>query len=164
MGKKERGWVSIRALADVLGIAPQTARQTHVRRLDPEHVRKGSRHQPTQVFGPAVVQAIIDRATTQRDSDADPLLSDGNGVSDNLEEYRKWKAAMARLEYEKAYETLVGKDMVRDNLTLAAEIIRRAGDRLDQTHGPAARETLLEALDDFEKQIAEEYGVPDAQT
>jgi len=162
MTTEERGWVTVRTLADVLGIAPQTARQTHVRRLAPEHVRKGDRQQPTQVYGPAVVQAMIDRATTQRDSDADPLLSDGGKGSDNLEEYRKWKAAIARLEYEKTYESLVGKDLVGDDLTLAVEILQRAADRLDQTHGPAARETLLEALEDFGRQVANKYGAPAA--
>jgi len=104
---------------------------------------------------------VISEIEAWRDNDAsqepDPLLAGADEGSDNLEEYRKWKAALARLEYEKASKQLVSREMVLECLNLAAVIIQRTADHLERLHGPAARETLMEAIDDFDQRITREF-------
>ena len=77
----------------------------------------------------------------------------GGGDSDNLEQYRYWKAKQAEQDYlVKAGELRPIAD-VRTLLTMAASHIRRAGDKLQRKCGKEAHKILDGALVQFERAV-----------
>ena len=76
----------------------------------------------------------------------DPLLQGGMGSSPALEDYRKERAALARLDRLEREKELLPRDAAREALGRVAGIIRGAGDSLQRQFGVAAVEILYEAL------------------
>jgi hypothetical protein len=83
--------------------------------------------------------------------DDDPLMQ-GSG-SPALEEYRKERAALARLDRLQREGVLMPRETARQALGQIASLLRGAGDTLQRQFGPAAVEVLYEALDDAQREI-----------
>lgn len=81
--------------------------------------------------------------------DADPLLG-SDGDSPALEEYRRAKAALARLELAEREGKLVPVDELHGLLTEGAAVLRRAGETLSRRFGNEALQVLNEALAEAE--------------
>lgn len=80
--------------------------------------------------------------------DGDPLLAEG-GDSPALEEYRRAKAALARLDLAEREKQLVRIDDVVQPLIEAAAVVRSAGERIGREYGPEAQEIVNEAVGEF---------------
>ena len=83
--------------------------------------------------------------------DEDPLLSGASSPA--LEEYRRWRAALARLEYQERERQLLPRDQVHAALGRLAAILRQAGETLQRQFGTEAYDILDEALVDAEREI-----------
>ena len=81
-------------------------------------------------------------------SSGDPLLDDADG-SPALEEYRRAKAALARLELAEKEKRLVRVEDVIDPLMEGASVVRAAGERIGRLYGPEAQAIVNEAVEEF---------------
>jgi hypothetical protein len=88
----------------------------------------------------------------------DPLLQGGSGSSPALEEYRRERAALARLDRLERENELLPRDQAREAMGKVAAIIRSAGDTLQRQFGAAAVEILYEALTDAEREMERSFG------
>jgi len=108
---------------------------------------------------PAVVRALHDflaENAVKLARDEDPLMQ-GTG-SPALERYREERAAIARLDRLEREGNLIPRDQVRESLGRIAMILRGAGDAIQRQFGPAAVESLYEAMDDAQREIDRTYG------
>lgn len=80
--------------------------------------------------------------------DGDPLLG-ADGDSPALEEYRRAKAALARLDLAEREKQLVRVEDVVGPLMEAAAVVRAAGERIGREYGPEAQEVINEAVGEF---------------
>jgi hypothetical protein len=112
---------------------------------------------------PAVVRALhnflADNALKLAKDD-DPLMQ-GSG-SPALEDYRKERAALARLDRLERERELIPRREIHEALGAVAAILRGAGDALQRQFGPQAAEVLHEALDDCQRTIDLPMGGADA--
>ena len=90
--------------------------------------------------------------------DDDAMLA-GDSSSAALEDYRRERAKLARLERQEREGTLVQRDQVREGLGRIAAVLRVAGESLQRQYGAAAGQLLYEALDDAEREINRAFGV-----
>lgn len=109
---------------------------------------------------PSVVQALHDFLARnarllanagEENQDADPLLV-GSG-SPALEEYRRERTRLVKLEREEREKTLLPRDLVHEGLGRIATILREAGETLQRQFGSDAHQLLNEALDDCQREI-----------
>lgn len=109
---------------------------------------------------PNVVRALHDflAENAYRLARDDDDLMQGAG-SPALERYREERAAIARLDRLQREQQLLPRDEVREALGRIAAILRGAGDSLQRQFGPAAVDTLYEALDDAETELDRFFGV-----
>lgn len=91
------------------------------------------------------------------EEEADPLLAAG-GTSPALEEYRRERAKLARLERLEREGALVARDDVHAVLTELAGVLRRMGDELQRKHGAAAQRLVDETLDAFAQTVGRWLG------
>ncbi len=77
------------------------------------------------------------------------------GDSPALEEYRKHRARIAKVEAEEREKTHIDLREIDETLTRFAGIIRRAGEALQRQFGNGASDVLNEAIDEAERQLAE---------
>ena len=111
----------------------------------------------------AVVRALHDflakncraLATGAAAEGGDPMLDGPNSPA--LEEYRREKAIITRIQREALQRKTVTVDEMRGNLTLLSTILRNAGETLGRQYGAEAQEIVDEALDDFDGQVAEMF-------
>ena len=85
------------------------------------------------------------------DQAADPLLA--GAASPALEQYRRERAKIARLDRLERERELVPRDEVHTLLGQIAVVLRSAGETLQRTYGPEAQTILDEALDEAERLI-----------
>lgn len=85
----------------------------------------------------------------------DPML-DGP-LSPALEEYRREKAKITKIQREMLEAKIVAVEDMTANLTLLGTILRGAADTLGRQFGEEARMVIEEALDDFEGRVAEMF-------
>lgn len=76
------------------------------------------------------------------------------GDSPALEEYRRERAMLARLERLEREGQLVRRDVIHQHLTRFASAIRQAGEQLQKAFGADAGEILAEAIDDAERELS----------
>ena len=81
----------------------------------------------------------------------DPLLAGSNSPA--LEEYRRERTKIARLERMQREGSLLPRDTVHELLGRIASVLRSAGENLARQHGPDAHQILDEALDDAQREI-----------
>jgi len=91
----------------------------------------------------------------------DPLLAGAGGSSPALEDYRRERAMLARLERLEREKVLLPRGEVREAMGRIAAIVRGAGDTLQRQFGPAAVEILYEALSDAQREISRSFGDTD---
>jgi hypothetical protein len=115
-------------------------------------------------YGLPIGQAVIDLPLVVRKlhdflaANAHKLLADdalmaGSG-SPALEEYRRERAVLARLDRLEREGQLLPRDEVRDALVRMAALLRAAGDLLGRQFGSEAQDVLNEALDDVQAEIS----------
>ena len=83
--------------------------------------------------------------------DGDALLK--GEASPALEEYRKEKMKLARLDRMERENTLVDRQLIHEFLGMLATRIRALGDQLQKNGHLEAFELLQECLDDFESHV-----------
>jgi hypothetical protein len=76
------------------------------------------------------------------------------GDSPALEEYRRERAKLARLERLERERQLVRREVIHQHLTRFASIIRQLGEQLQKAYGADAGEMLMDAMDDAERELA----------
>ncbi|WP_437203483.1 hypothetical protein [Planctomicrobium sp. SH664] len=81
-------------------------------------------------------------------SGQDPELIDGGEDSPALEEYRRWRAKLAELEFRRQEGRLVELDVLNPMLSKSAALFRRACETLERRFGTEAADILREAIDD----------------
>lgn len=105
-----------------------------------------------------VARALHDfLATNAHKLAADDLLLQGE-TSDALEEYRRERALLARLDRLERERELLPRDGVKQSLGRIAAILRGAGDTLQRQFGDDAHAILVEALADAEVEIDASFG------
>lgn len=81
----------------------------------------------------------------------DPALV--GSASPNLERYRKAKAIKAERENLVLAGELLPRDVIRECHVMLASRLRRFGEALRKEYGPEAMESMLEVVDDCEREI-----------
>lgn len=93
------------------------------------------------------------------DDFGDPLAPTGDGFnSPALEEYRKWRAKLAELDFNERNKKLVDVSTINAALIGIAQTLRVAGEQIARGYGNGPIEILNEALDEAEEQIREQFG------
>jgi len=136
-----------------------SGRQTKV--LNEQAERYGLPFGGPTVNLPALARALHDFLADNalrlaRDDESDPLLAGGGSPA--LEEYRKEKTLLARLDRMEREGQLIPRDIARESLGRIAAIVRAAGESLGQQFGPPAVDLLNEALADADAEIARTFG------
>jgi len=90
----------------------------------------------------------------------DPLLTGTSSPA--LEDYRRERAALAKLERQERERRLLPREEVRQTLARIAAVLRAAGDSLQRQYGPDALNILREALLDAERDIEHHFGDQEA--
>ncbi len=130
--------------------------------INEQAIRYGIPFGGARIDLPAVVKAMHNFLANNAQKLAredDVLLQGGNSPA--LEEYRRERTLLARLDRMTRERQLLPRDEVREALGRIAAILRGAGDTLVRKFGPAAAEVLLEALDDAQREIASCFGDTD---
>jgi len=134
-----------------------SGRQTKV--LNEQAERYGIPFGGAVVNLPAVVRALHDFLADNAQKlarEEDPLMQ---GVaSPALEDYRRERATMAKLDRMEREDSLIPREQVRLALGRIASQLQAAGDGLQSRFGPAAVEILREALDEAEREIERFFG------
>jgi hypothetical protein len=125
-------------------------------------------YEQAERYGLPIGQAVIDLPKVVRAlhdflaANAHKLLADdvlmAGGSSPALEEYRRERAVLARLDRLEREGQLLPRDEVRDALGRVAALLRAAGDILGREFGGEAQDVLNEALDDVKAEINRTFG------
>jgi len=106
---------------------------------------------------PKLVRALHEfLAANARKLAADDDMMDAGAEA--LQQYRKERARLARLDRLARERTLVSRENVRDGLGRIAHLLRAAGEALQRQYGKEAGELLDEALDDAQREIDRLFG------
>jgi len=97
------------------------------------------------------IHAWRDAQRQAREPTVDPLLA--GSASPALEEYRRERAKLARLDRLERERELIPRDQVHTLLGQIALVIRSAGETLQRTYGAEAQAILDEALDEADRLI-----------
>jgi hypothetical protein len=89
----------------------------------------------------------------------DPLLAGGDSPA--LEEYRRQRAELARMDVAERKKNLLKRDEIEAFLMRFCGILRGAGERLQRSHGATAHAILDKALDDCDALISSEFCSPE---
>lgn len=133
-----------------------SGRQTKV--LNEQAERYGLPFGGPQIDLTALARALHDflAANAAKLASDDPMLSGGSSPA--LEDYRREKAIMARLDRLERERALMPRDQVRDSMGRTAAIIRAAGETLQRQYGNEALDILVEALADAEREMLRAFG------
>jgi len=109
---------------------------------------------------PAVVFALHEflaknAAKLARVDDEDPFLSGNNSPA--LEDYRRQKAELAKLELKERQGELLSRERIHESFGRGAHIIRQAGDVLRRQYGNDAQAILNHALDDLVAEVEKNF-------
>ena len=88
----------------------------------------------------------------------DDELMQGDSSSAALEQYRRERAKLARLDRLERERTLVQRDQVREGLGRIAAILRTAGQAIERQHGTEAGALLAEAIGEAKQEIDRAFG------
>jgi len=148
-------WIAGRTKCRITSSSPfrpsacDSVRQTKV--LQEQADRYGIPFSGPAIDLPKVARALHDflAANAQkRARDDDPMMAGGGGSgSVHLENYRKERAALAKLDRLERQRRLLPRDQVRAAMGRGAAILRGAGDALERQFGSQAVDLLHEALD-----------------
>jgi hypothetical protein len=131
-------------------------------------------YEQAERYGLPIGQAVIDLPKVVRKlhdflaANANKLLADdalmAGGSSPALEEYRRERAVLARLDRLEREGQLLPRDGVRDALGRMAALLRAAGDILGREFGSEAQNVLNEAIDDIRSEINRTFGGSSSKT
>ena len=125
-----------------------------------EQIRRAGPGRPLLFHGRAVLEAWAARrlahAGAGGETPTDPLLA--GATSPALEEYRRERAILARLERLEREGDLLPRDATHNMLGRIAALLRDAGLTLQRQFGAEAHAILAEALDGAEREIAAHFG------
>ncbi|MEW6251243.1 MAG: hypothetical protein AB1716_11390 [Planctomycetota bacterium] len=148
--RHETGWLSRADMCAVWDVSEQVFDRNVRPHFPPEAVRiDGGR---LWFYARACLDAWAARLATGGE---DPLLC--GGESPALEEYRRERAALARLDRLEREGSLLQRDQVHGELARLAAAMRAAGERVARISGDAA-EVLTDALDDFDRGVKDKNG------
>ena len=99
---------------------------------------------------PDVVKALHNFLAEHAQALAKPEAAE---KSPAMEQFRRERARMARLERQQRENTLLPRQHVREGLERIAAVLRTAGEILERQFGRAAGEVIDEALDEAARQI-----------
>lgn len=139
--KDEYARLTATVIADLWGVSAQAVGLWHSRDQCPRNRDKTYNLRE-------VIQWREDRLRSAND---DGLVGPDSPA---LERYRDEKAKLAQLDRFEREGKLLPRDLVHEKLGRLGLILRRAGEQLQRKYGPDAQQTLDEALDDFEREIA----------
>jgi hypothetical protein len=88
--------------------------------------------------------------------DTDPLMGGGNSPA--LEEYRREKAKLARLDRQQREETLVDRETAHLAFQRVASLLQQAGEALQKEFGPDAGKILNETLRNCQREVDSVFG------
>ena len=97
-------------------------------------------------------------ANARKLSAPDDELMQGDSSSAALEQYRRERAKLARLDRLERERTLIQRDQVREGLGRIAAILRTAGQAIERQYGAEAGALLAEAVDEAKQEIARAFG------
>lgn len=145
--KPGHNWYSKAEICAFQGIAEQSFDRTYRPHIPGDAIQKiGAR---VWFHGPKYFEMVIQKNLTEAkpvDAAGDPLLSGGDSVF--LEEYRKQKARIAKVEADEVEKIVVRVDKLKPSLMSAMALIRRAGEALERRFGSEAAGILVEAIDE----------------
>jgi hypothetical protein len=102
--------------------------------------------------------AVHARRLTSRTESGDPLLGDSSSPA--LEQYRRERAVLARLDRLEREEQLLPRDETHDALSRISVILRRSLETIERQHGAAAADVLRQALDEADREILQFLAPP----
>jgi hypothetical protein len=149
--EREECWFRVSQLLPVFAVSQQAFRQSilvRIAKTDRKTGRGGER-----IYGPAAIEAWSRREWARRCDEAaenDPYLADAGAPSPALEEYRRARAGLARLELAERQRALCNRVVVHETFTRMAAVLRRTGDMLQRRFG-------AEALDIFSNGLQEAH-------
>lgn len=100
------------------------------------------------------VERQLRRATTQAGGDPDMV----GGDSPALERYRAAKADLAELDRDERRMKLIPRDQAEESARMRAQVMRRAGEKLQRRFGVEAQEILDDAIDEATRIIEKTFG------
>lgn len=89
---------------------------------------------------------------------SDPMLAGGEVASSALEEYRREKAKIARLERLQMERVLVRRDQIQPGLSRLAQCLRKAGEDFQRLFGPDALDRFNEMIEVYGNELARIFG------
>ena len=108
---------------------------------------------------PKLVRALHEfLAANARKLAGEDGMMDAGTSSPALEQYRKERARLARLDRLARQRSLVSRENVRDGLGRIAHLLRAAAEALERQYGKEAGQLLDEALDDAQREIDRLFG------
>ena len=154
----ETAWLSPRDGQNLLNVSESYFYKRIVPGLSDSETRKLGGRRLLKATG--LVRVHVERiAERLRPTETDPLLVEAGGAkSPALEAYRHERMLLARMEREEKQGELIPRDLIRQCLTLVANLIREAGEILRRDFGTAAADVLNRALDDGEREISRLFG------
>jgi hypothetical protein len=140
-------WFSKAEICRFHGIAEQTFDKTYRGILPPTAQKKiGMR---AWFNGPAYFDAVVAKKVADAKpvgTGDDPLLA-GGGDSPNLEEYRKHKARIAKVEADELEKIVVRNSVIEPLLLNALGLIKRSLEIVERQFGREAIQPVVEAID-----------------
>lgn len=108
-----------------------------------------------------IAQARIERAERRGRPIGDDLME--GAESPALEEYRKERTLLARMDRLEREQSLISRDEAHKVIAEIAGLLRGACEQLERRYDAGAREILEQALDGAEKYNEQYFGQPDAE-
>jgi hypothetical protein len=143
----QRGWVTVKQAAEVLGVSHQAVRQVYIPDLPADRVRLGNRHAATTVYGPALVELLVIRELRKRIPFEDDLDLTSGTSDPELRRCRLAKAKLLELELCQRMKVLQPAAYWREMCGHVMAALRRLSRRVG--HWPA------EFRDEFNDAVAE---------
>ena len=84
-------------------------------------------------------------------ADGDPMLSGKSTPA--LEDYRKWRAKLAELDFRAREGELVPREQIHQGHIILAALLREFGETLQREFGPDAHRLWEDLLDDYQREV-----------
>lgn len=146
---RDEFWLPVASLARLFAMTPQGFRSSILPLVAPTDRRQAPGG--LEVFGRAALDAWAGREWERQSRQivGDGVLSGPNSPA--LEEARRYKAGLLRIDLAERQNEIVSVSEVYDFHTQICAVVRGAGERLAREVGEPARRILDAALDDLER-------------
>ncbi|HPO15968.1 MAG TPA: hypothetical protein PLI09_21195 [Candidatus Hydrogenedentes bacterium] len=144
-------WLDRKAMAGILGVTLAHFNNHIQPYLDQKHVKRRGRK--CYFNAPAVVKLRGELLKRKVTGEVDKPNSTW------LEEFRKERTLLSKLEREMREGNLLRREEVHESLGQLAAILRNAGETLKRQFGAEAQDILNEALEEFERRVDGQFSV-----